>query len=70
MAQPVEYEQVTYNDPSGAQFGKSATEKIAFYGATPIVKPTVSGSISSGVAISTLMFELANLGLIVNNSAV
>lgn len=33
-----DYEQVTYNAPAGAQMGASATEKIAFYGATPIVQ--------------------------------
>lgn len=38
MAQPTEYEQVSYNGPDGAQLGKSASEKIGFYGATPIVQ--------------------------------
>ena len=33
-----DYEQVTYNGPDGAQIGKSATEKIGFYGATPVVQ--------------------------------
>ena len=33
-----DYEQVTYNGPSGAQIGKSATEKVGFYGATPVVQ--------------------------------
>ena len=36
------YEQVTYNSPDGAQMGKAATEKVAFYGATPITQPTSS----------------------------
>jgi len=53
MAQPLEYEQVTYNAPDGAQFGKSATETIAFYGATPIVRPSTSSAISTTVSIST-----------------
>jgi len=40
MTQPTEYEQVTYNSPDGAQFGKSATlDKIAFFGATPVIQP-------------------------------
>jgi hypothetical protein len=30
-----DYEQVTYSGPAGAQFGKSSTEKIGFWGATP-----------------------------------
>ena len=32
------YEQVTYNSPDGAQIGDSASEKIGFYGATPVVQ--------------------------------
>ncbi len=39
MAIPVEFEQVTTNAPDGAQMGKSATEKNAFYGSTPVVQP-------------------------------
>ncbi len=39
------FEQVTYNSPDGAQLGKSATEKIGFYGATPVVQ---------GAAVTTL----------------
>lgn len=33
-----DYEQVTYNSPAGAQIGSSATGKIGFYGATPVVQ--------------------------------
>lgn len=33
-----DYEQVTYNSPAGAQLGQSASEKIGFYGATPVVQ--------------------------------
>lgn len=35
----VEYESVTSGLPDGAQVGKSATEKVGFWGATPVVKP-------------------------------
>ena len=31
-----DYEQVTYNGPAGAQVGAAATDKIGFYGATPV----------------------------------
>ena len=40
MAQPTEYEQVTYNAPDGAQFGKASTDKISFWGQTPVVRGT------------------------------
>lgn len=33
-----DYEQVTYNSPNGAQIGSSASEKVGFYGATPVVQ--------------------------------
>ena len=29
-------EQVTYNSPDGATIGKSASEKVSFYGAVPV----------------------------------
>jgi len=35
----VEYESVTSGLPDGAQVGKSATEKVGFWGATPVVRP-------------------------------
>jgi hypothetical protein len=31
-------EQVTYNSPDGATMGKAATEKISFYGVTPVIQ--------------------------------
>jgi hypothetical protein len=39
-----DYEQVTYNAPTGAQIGSSASEKIGFYGATPVVQRATSTS--------------------------
>jgi hypothetical protein len=66
------YEQVTYNSPDGAQVGKSATEKVGFFGATPIARPSVTWP-NTGTATTTLnetkvnriMAALVNLGLIV-----
>lgn len=46
-------EQVTYNAPDGAQVGKSSTELLGFYGATPIVPPTLTATISTTASIST-----------------
>ena len=34
-----DYEQVTYNSPDGAMVGSSSTEKVGFFGTTPIVQP-------------------------------
>lgn len=67
-----DYEQVTYNSPAGAQVGASATEKVGFFGATPVTQPSVTWP-NTGTATTTLnetkvnriMAALVNLGLIV-----
>jgi len=69
MAQPVEYENTSYNADDGQQVGNSATGKIGFYGKVPIVKPTVSGSVSTGAAVSSIAVALAALGLVTNSLA-
>lgn len=38
MAQTLEYEQAGYNSPDGLQVGKAASDKVGFYGATPVVQ--------------------------------
>lgn len=48
-----DYEQVTYNSPDGAQMGASATEKIGFYGTTPIVQRSSSNQATTNIASST-----------------
>lgn len=50
------YEQVTYNSPDGAQMGSGATEKIGFYGATPVVQ-------RSGATQTTLTITLTTGGV-------
>lgn len=35
-----DYEQLSYGAPSGAMLGKSATEKVGFFGITPVTQPT------------------------------
>jgi len=49
------YEQVTYNSPDGAIIGKSSTEKVAFYGATPAAQRTFASAtqVSSNLATSS-----------------
>lgn len=68
MSQPLEYEQVSYNAGDGAQFGKAATEKISFYGATPIVRPVISGIVSTAACLSTIVTALANLGIVTDST--
>ena len=54
MAQPLEFEQAGYNSPGGLQIGRTSTDLVAFYGATPVVKAsTVSTSmVSSATSVS------------------
>lgn len=62
-----DFEQVTYNSPTGAQIGQSATEKVGFYGATPVVKQTgcaVPTDLATSItAITALRTALNNLGI-------
>ena len=61
MAIPVSYEQVTYNSGDGAQMGKSATEKIAFYGVTPVVQRASSIQAASVVSATSFISVTSNL---------
>lgn len=77
MTQPTEYEQVTYNSPDGAQVGKATSDKVAFYGTTPVsqragaAQATSLLSTASSTAIDTatkaaiieIMNTLAAMGL-------
>jgi hypothetical protein len=56
-----DYEQVTYNSPAGAQMGQSATEKIGFYGATPIVQRANAFQANSVVSVSSNITIAASL---------
>jgi hypothetical protein len=55
------YEQVTYNSPDGAQIGVSATEKVAFYGATPVVQRAAAIQAASVVSVSSNITIAASL---------
>lgn len=46
------YEQVTYNSPDGAVIGKSASEKVAFYGAVPGAQRAYSSAVHASSAAS------------------
>jgi hypothetical protein len=65
------YENVTANSPDGAVMGKGTTEKIAFYGSTPIVQATVAATTTTTATTTALQADidairtaLQNLGLI------
>lgn len=66
------YERLDYGSPDGCQIGGASTDKIGFYGTTPVVKPSVTWP-NTGTATTTLnetkvnriMAALVALGLIV-----
>lgn len=54
---------------AGGNFGiGSGASQGAFFGATPISKPTVSGSTGANAALASLLTALANLGLITDST--
>ena len=63
-----DFEQVTYNSATGAQIGSSATEKIGFFGATPVVQqigPAVPTDLATSItAITAIRLALINLGVV------
>lgn len=48
-----DYEQVTYNGPTGAQIGQSASEKVAFYGAVPVIQRAYSSAVHATSALAS-----------------
>ena len=56
-----DYEQVTYHSPAGAQIGQSATEKVGFYGAVPVVQRASAFQATSVVSVSSNITIAASL---------
>lgn len=50
MPQPLEYEQLSYNAPDGAQVGRLSTDLVGFWGATPITRYVGVGAASTYVS--------------------
>ena len=67
-------ERLGTGQPDGALFGYTATEKIGFYGKTPVVQPVLIAALtptsetttSCATAINTIIADLKTLGLIAN----
>lgn len=57
--------QLSDGNTVGTVLGQSTSDKIGFYGVTtPVVKPNVTGSLTSGVFSSNLANAMSSLGLI------
>ncbi len=66
-----DYEQVTYNAPAGAQIGQSATEKVGFYGETPVVQGAAVTTLATtptatdiATAVNSIISRLQTIGII------
>ena len=59
MAQPAEFDQVTNNATEGAQIGRTSTELLAFYGATPVARPV---TVSTSAVSTTTSFSMSTVG--------
>lgn len=61
---------VSDNCPDGCLVGNSATAKVGFYGATPVVQQTAASAVTGAsdstavaAAITAISLTLSNLGL-------
>jgi hypothetical protein len=59
---------ITYGGGSGHSSTKFVNVDTGFFGATPVAKPTVTGSRGSNAALASALTALANLGLITDSS--
>lgn len=80
MAQPLQYEQVTYNTSSGAQVNRLSTYALGFYGATPvtryvgvgaastyIVSTSVISGFDSAAAVTSLVLQVSTITTALRN---
>lgn len=51
-------------NPDGSSFGQSTSEKISFYGVTPVAQQSVT---TAGTDIATVILELTDLRLKLKN---
>jgi hypothetical protein len=52
----------------GTKIGTATNQKIGFWGATPITRPTISGSRGGNAALASLLTQMALAGLITDST--
>lgn len=55
------YERLDYGSPDGSQWGTTATDKLGFYGATPIAQRAAAIQANSVVSVSSNITVAASL---------
>tara|TARA_R110000803_G_scaffold208968_1_gene278076 strand:+ start:485 stop:715 length:231 start_codon:yes stop_codon:yes gene_type:complete len=66
------YEQVTYNGPDGAVMGKSASEKIGFYGTVPVVQRATASTHTTTAVVTSASYgtlQVAQMQEVMNTLA-
>lgn len=58
------FEQVTYNSPDGAIIGADATEKIGFYGATPVVQRATATTHTTTNMVTSASFGATQVAIV------
>ena len=59
------YERLDYGSDDGSQWGTASTDKLGFYGATPVVRRTFVASLHNTTAIaSSTDFTAAHLAVV------
>ena len=60
---------LSFPGTGGTRIGLDGTQKIGFYGATPVVKPTVTGAKAGNAALTSLIAQLVALGVITDSTS-
>jgi hypothetical protein len=53
---------------TGTKLGSATTERLGFWGATPITRPAITGSRGGNAAVASLLTQLAAAGLITDST--
>jgi hypothetical protein len=53
------YNEISDGRPDGCMVGQSATDKVGFYGTTPVVQP--APAVAVGTDLATVILEIADL---------
>lgn len=60
---------VVFGTNTGGRLGSAANQKIGFWGATPVIQQTVTGSRGGNAALADLMSKLATIGIFVDGTS-
>lgn len=66
------YEQVTYNSPDGALIGNTTTDKIGFYGITPVVQRATASTHTTTAVVTSASYgtlQVAQMQEVMNTLA-